>query len=121
MSFKFILGVLNSRLLNAYYRAKSLTNKKSIAQVKKLDLDKLPIRVVNLSDATQRSQHENMVMRVDAILDAKKKLAQAITDKDTTYYRNKCAALERQIDRLVYDLYGLTAEEVTFIEAETPS
>ncbi len=42
--------------------------------------------------------------------------AQAKTDKDKNYYENKCAALDRQIDRLVYDLYGLTEEEIQIVE-----
>jgi hypothetical protein len=40
---------------------------------------------------------------VDGVTKAKKKLAKANTDKDKTYYENKCAALDRQIDRLVYE------------------
>jgi len=47
---------------------------------------------------------------------AKRHLAAAQTDKDKTYYENKCAALDRQIDRLVYELYGLTEEEIAIVE-----
>jgi hypothetical protein len=36
------------------------------------------------------------------------------SDKD--FYENKCAALDRQIDRLVYDLYGLTEAEIKLVE-----
>ena len=57
-----------------------------------------------------------LVAKVEAMLEAKKQLAQAQTDKDKTYYENKCAALDRQIDRLVYDLYGLTEEEILIVE-----
>jgi type I restriction-modification system DNA methylase subunit len=116
MSFKCLLGVLNSRLLNAYYRAKCLTNKKSIAQVKKVDLDQLPIRVLKMSDAAEKSRHDDMVAKVDAMLEAKKRLVHAKMDKDKTYYKNKCAALDSQIDRIVYDLYGLTDKEIQIVE-----
>jgi hypothetical protein len=58
------------------------------------------------------------VTKVDAMLEAKKRLAKVKTDKDKTYYENKCAALDRQIDRLVYDLYGLTEEEVQIVERQ---
>jgi type I restriction-modification system DNA methylase subunit len=118
MSFKFILGILNSRLINAYYKAVCLTNKKSIAQVKKVDLDQVPIRVLNLRDPIDKSRHDQMVAKVEAILDAKKELANAKTDKDKTYYENKCAALDRQIDALVYDLYGMTKEEIEIVEQQ---
>jgi Eco57I restriction endonuclease. len=118
VSFKFLLGVLNSRLLNVYYRAKCLTNKKSIAQVKKVDLDQLPIRVLELSDAVAKARHDEMVAKVDAMLEVKKRLAQSKTDKDKTYYENKRAALDRQIDCLVYDFYGLTEEEIRIVEQQ---
>jgi len=51
-----------------------------------------------------------------AMLEAKKQLVKAQTDKDKTYYENKCASLDRQIDRLVYELYGLTPEEIAIVE-----
>ena len=53
-------------------------------------------------------------------MEAKKQLAKAKTNKDKTYYENKCAFLDRQIDRLVYQLYGLTEEEVQIVERQTP-
>jgi hypothetical protein len=31
--------------------------------------------------------------------------------QDKDFYKNKCAALDRQIDALVYELYALTAAD----------
>jgi len=36
--------------------------------------------------------------------------------KSTNSYTNCCAALARQIDALVYELYGLTADEIKIVE-----
>jgi hypothetical protein len=36
--------------------------------------------------------------------------------KDRPYFENKCASLDRQIDALFYDLYGLTEEEIKIVE-----
>lgn len=41
-----LLGLLNSRLMNFIFFHSSLTNRASIAQVKKVDLDELPIKLV---------------------------------------------------------------------------
>jgi len=38
------------------------------------------------------------------MLEAKKQLAKAKTDKGKTYYENKCVGLDRQIARLVYGI-----------------
>jgi hypothetical protein len=50
------------------------------------------------------------------MLAAKKQTHSARTDKDKTYYENKCIVLDNQIDNLVYELYGLTPEEISIVE-----
>ena len=52
-----------------------------------------------------------MVSLVEQMLDAKKNLQAARTDKDKNYYQDKCNALDRQIDNLVFDLYDLDEAE----------
>lgn len=117
--YKFLLGVINSRFLNAYHQFLVPEFGKAFAEVKIANLQKLPIPKISLSDAAQKSRLDEMVQKVEAMLDAKKELAKAQTDKDRTYYENKCAALDRQIDRLVYNLYGLTDDEIRTVEEST--
>lgn len=45
-------------------------------------------------------------------------LAQAQTDNEITFYQNKCNAIDRQIDQLVYSLYDLRKNEIDLIESE---
>ena len=60
---------------------------------------------MNLSDAAERTQHDAIVKLVERILSAKA----ADPAADTS-------ALEREIDRIVYELYGLTEEEIAIVE-----
>ncbi len=53
---------------------------------------------------------------VEQMLAAQPQLARAQSDKDKDFYENKCATLDRQIDALVYELYGLTADEIKIVE-----
>ena len=53
------------------------------------------------------------------LLAAKPQLARAQSDKDKDFYENKCAALDRQIDALVYELYALTPDEIKIVENQT--
>ncbi len=112
----YLMAILNSRLFVFIYRLLALESGRVLAQVKPTILGQLPIRMLNFSDATEKKRHDEMVAKVEAMLEAKKQLAYAKTDKDKTYYENKCASLDRQIDRLVYDLYGLTEEEIKIVE-----
>jgi len=45
-----------------------------------------------------------------------KQLQQAKTESDKNYLQRKCETLDKQIDDLVYQLYGLTAEEIKIVE-----
>ena len=53
---------------------------------------------------------------VAAQLDLHKR-ASAGTDHDKTLLARQIEATDRQIDRLVYELYGLTEEEIGIVEA----
>ncbi|HXG94622.1 MAG TPA: hypothetical protein VNN73_19935 [Blastocatellia bacterium] len=79
--------------------------------------DSFPIRTINFSDATDKARHDCLVQLVEQMLEAKRELAQARADRDRSYYENKCAALDRQIDRLDDELYDLTDEEIAIGEA----
>jgi hypothetical protein len=36
--------------------------------------------------------------------------------KDKSYYERRCETLDKQIDQVVYELYGLTEEEIRIVE-----
>ena len=38
------------------------------------------------------------------------------TDHDRTLIQRQIAATDKQIDKLVYDLYGLTEEEISIVK-----
>ena len=118
-TYLYLLSLLNSRLMRFLYNDLVGEQARVFPEVKPVQLFKLPICTVNFSDAVDRARHDEIVAKVEAMLEAKKQLAQAQTDKDKTYYENKCAALDRQIDRLVYELYGLTEHEIKIVESTT--
>lgn len=52
------------------------------------------------------------------MMEARRRLAAAKSDWDKSFYSNKCAGLDGQIDALVYELYGLSSEEIKIVEGE---
>ena len=52
------------------------------------------------------------------MLEAKKQLQQAKTEGDKNYLNRKCERLDKEIDQLVNQLYGLTEEEIKIVEGE---
>ena len=95
---------------------KILLRKTGIAQVKTVDLVKLPIRIIDFSQPVGKARHDRMVELVEQMLAARKQLAGAQSDKDKDFYTNRCDGLDRQIDALVYDLYALTPAEIQIVE-----
>jgi hypothetical protein len=59
-----------------------------------------------------------MVARVEEMLALYRQLAPARTDHEQTNLRRQIDAADRQIDRLVYDLYNLTDEEIRIVEKD---
>ncbi len=57
-----------------------------------------------------------MVQLVTTMLDLHKQLAAANTPRDKTFIERRIRDTDRQIDRLVYDLYALTDEEIAIVE-----
>lgn len=114
-SLKYLLGLLNSKLLRWYFPFVSAPFRGGWLSANKQFLSQLPIHTINLS--TDKAKHDKVVQLVEQMLDAKKQLAEATTDRDKNLYERKCANLDRQIDELVYELYGLTKEEIELVEA----
>jgi len=79
-------------------------------------LNELPMRTIDFSRSTEKARHDRIVQLVDQMLEAKQQLASARTERDKTFYENKCATFDRQIDNLVYELYELTPEEIEIVE-----
>jgi len=115
LDFKYLLGFLNSVLMTFYYRNRLITNRRSIAQLKKVHLDAIPIRTINFDDPADVARHDNMVGLVERMLTLHQKLAAAAIPADKQLYQRQIEATDRQIDALVYELYGLTEEEIEIV------
>jgi Tfp pilus assembly PilM family ATPase len=50
------------------------------------------------------------------MLELQKKYHEAKMERDKELYERQINFVDKQIDRLVYDLYGLTEEEIEIIE-----
>ena len=96
---RFILGLLNSRLLNFYFQWLNPEKGEALAEVKKEHVEKLVIK------RPSEKQHKDIVDFVSRILAAKA----ADPAADTS-------VLEGEIDRMVYELYGLTEEEIAIVK-----
>jgi len=96
---KFLLGVLNSRLMNYLYKRKFKSTKTVFSEIQARTVRQLPIPSVDASAET------SIAKLVDRILSKKRGNPTADT-----------RGLEQEIDQRVYALYGLTPEEIKIVE-----
>ncbi len=108
MSIECLLGILNSSFITYYAKANKLilSGEKKQPQIRLSELRKVPIPKVS------KAEELNMASLVGKIL--------AIMNNDEHIKNpNKQAQIkeyEKQIDHLVYKLYGLTLEEIAIVE-----
>jgi type I restriction-modification system DNA methylase subunit len=112
----FILGVLNSKVIKAIWLNKFYDQRRTFPKIKGTYLKLLPIYQIDFSNPTDKARHDQMVKLVERMLDLHKQLAEAKIPQAQTMLKRQIEATDRQIDRLVYELYGLTEEEIRIIE-----
>lgn len=94
---KFILGLMNSKLMNYVYSNKFKSTKTVFSEIQARSIKELPIPKIS-------NEFENEITSLSSeIISLKKSMA------DTT-------DLEIRIDQLIYQLYELTEEEIKIIE-----
>jgi hypothetical protein len=82
-------------------------------------IERLPIRTIDFSDPEDVALHDQMVGLVERMLSLHERLAGARIERERMVIGSQISATDRQIDRLVYELYGLTDEEMDVVEEGT--
>jgi adenine-specific DNA-methyltransferase len=101
-SLKYILAILNSRLLSFWFiHTYGKLQRKVFPQFKVKELRDFPIRVINFENTIDLAKHNDIVSCVDAL---------NVDDANFVDANNK-------LDRLIYDLYGITEAEIILIES----
>jgi hypothetical protein len=120
-SLKYILGIINSRLLDFYFQDQIGNTGDVFSQIKIAHLRKLPIPIVEFSKKSEKIRHDQIVKFVEQMLNLHKKLGSARTPQEKTSFERQILIADEEIDRLVYESYGLTLEEIAIIEKSATS
>ena len=115
-SLKYLLGIINSKLGGWFWLKKNCDFKTLFPKIKKSQIESIPVRIVNFENAKDRSSHDHIVSLVEKMLALHQQLAAAKTPQDITLLQRQIDATDKQIDQLVYALYGLTDEEIALVE-----
>jgi hypothetical protein len=119
---QFLLGILNSRFTQWLWQLLYGDFKAIFPELKGIYLEQFPIRRINFADPAEKKQHDEIIARVQGMLELQKEYADAAREK----FADKMDALKRRIDAvdaaidaIVYRLYDLSAEEIRVVEGKT--
>jgi hypothetical protein len=112
----YLAAIMGSKLISFFIRTFYDEANDAFPQIKVGQLQSLPTRTINFSDPTDKERHDRMVALVTTMLDLHKRLQAANTPYDKASIETRIKYTDAQIDRLVYELYGLTEEEIAIVE-----
>jgi hypothetical protein len=118
-SLKYLLGIINSNFASwlASIFALSAT-KGAFTKFRTNQLAPLPIRPIDFDNPADVALHDKMVQLVERMLDLNRKNAEERNPETLRRLETDIALTDRQIDRLVYELYNLTPAEIAIVEGE---
>ena len=119
ISYPYLCGLLNSRLLDFYLKQVSTSFRGGYLAANKQFIEQLPIRTINFDDPDEITRHDKMISLVERMLDLNKRLVSSTAEHNRTLLKRQIAATDRQIDQMVYELYGLTDDEILIVEQMT--
>jgi len=116
LAYEYILGLLNSRLLDVFLKSYSSPFSGGYYAYNRQYIEQLPIHTINFSDPADKTHHDKMVKLVQLMLSLHKQLAGAKTPDEKTRLQRQIDTTDHEIDQLVYELYGLTEDEIKIVE-----
>jgi len=115
-SMKFVLALLNSSLLDWIIRQSSTQMNGGYYSYESRFISGLPI--CNLALPENITLQDRIVALVEQMIALHKQMPDARTPHEQTALERQIEATDRQIDALVYELYGLTEEEIAIIDED---
>ncbi len=114
-SLKYLLGILNSSFsafwCNLHAKKRGVNNDLGVGVLRTF-----PVRKISFSDPADVARHDRMVAMVESMLNLHKQSAAARLPDEKDRLARQIEQTDRQIDKLVYELYDLTPDEIKIVE-----
>ena len=106
INMRFLTGLLNSKLIYfwLYHNGKR--------QGEQLQIDRDPLIEIPII----KKENKEVIEAVESITELTKKLENLRLDKERELIKKQIDSLEKKINNIVYDLYGISKEEIEVIE-----
>lgn len=112
---KYLLGILNSKI-GWFLISKYCTEIQNGYQLIYEYLSKIPIKQIDFTNPSEKKKHDEIVKHVETMLKLNKELRKAKLAAEQEQIKQRITYTDKKIDALVYELYGLTEEEIKIVE-----
>jgi len=112
---KFILGLLNSKLLTFRFRFMSKLKSGGIYEYFWNNISKIPIKRIDLNNQDEKELHDKIVTSVQRIIELKVRQEKEKSEYEKNKLNDLIIDCDNLIDENVFKLYNLTTEEIDFV------
>jgi hypothetical protein len=106
---EYLLGLLNSKLFQWRFKLTSTNN-----NVGTNELNSMPVRQIDFVDRLDKAQHDRVISLVSRMLALYKQHPR--TPQEQEMVKREIQSVAGQMNSLVYELYGLTEEDIKIVE-----
>ncbi len=119
-SLEYFCALLNSRLLDFFLKHVTTTFRGGYFAANKQYIEVFPMRPIDFTNTHDTTVHAHVVQLVKSMLAHHKQREASKSEIEKIVIQRQIDATDAAIDRLVYDLYGLTEEEIAIVEDDNP-
>ena len=112
VDIRAVLAVLNSTLVNWYFRKKHID-----INIKGVYLTAVPLPRALTDSSHASTAAPRLAELADSLLSLRTQGVQVRTAEDASRLQRQAETVDRQIDRVIYELYGLSDDEIALVEA----
>jgi hypothetical protein len=116
----FLLGILNSSLGRFIITHICSLNDRGY-HISPTAMGKFPLCTPDFDNPDEKARYDRMVALVNEMLELHKHLSYTKTDQEKRIIAQKIETTDWQINTQVYEIYGLTLEEIAVVESISPS
>jgi hypothetical protein len=115
-SLKYSLAIINSKLGKWFWKKINSDFKIIFPKIKKSEIEAIPICKIDFENKPQNSLYIDILKLVDQLLRLNEDIKESRLQTQIDQIKSKIDYCENRINEIVYQLYGLTEEEVRIVE-----
>lgn len=114
----YLLGLLNSSLLRFFIHNNCTDLQGDSYNFSGVFVSRTPIHTINLNNPSEKAIRDKLVTLVERMLELHKKKAALPPSTEREKIERESTITDEKIDEVVYELYGVTEEEIRLVEQQ---